>query len=80
MMRSSDSRNSLELRVPYDKEKDVALYHRPDVVPARVDVHRGTFVVLYPEDAHMVQQIVGGSIQSIKKVVVKVQLDLLQTN
>lgn len=70
-------RDSLDVREPYDDEQDVVFYHRPDIVPARVDVYRGMYVVLYPEDAHMAQQIVGNSVESIKKVVVKVHVDLL---
>ncbi|MCH8205118.1 MAG: YhcH/YjgK/YiaL family protein [Candidatus Hydrogenedentes bacterium] len=70
-------RDSLELREPYDEERDVAFYHRPEIVPARVDVYRGMYVVLFPEDAHMAQQVVGDGVKSIKKVVVKVHVDLL---
>lgn len=72
-------RDSLDVREPYDQERDVAFYHRPEIVPARVDVYPGMYVVLFPEDAHMAQQIVGDGVESIKKVVVKVHVDLLQT-
>ena len=69
-------RDSLEVREQYDEKRDVIFYHRPDVVPARVNVYRGMYVVLFPEDAHMAQQVVGNTIESIKKVVVKVHVDL----
>ena len=70
-------RESLEIRQAYDEENDVEFYHRPELVPGHVDVYPGTYAVLYPEDAHMAQQIVGEKIESIKKVVVKVRLDLV---
>jgi YhcH/YjgK/YiaL family protein len=71
-------RSSLELKSEYLTEKDVEYYHRPDVVPARADIYTGMFAVLFPEDAHMAQQIVGGETKSMKKVVIKVRLDTIQ--
>jgi len=43
-----------------------------------VDVHPRTFAVLFPEDAHMAQQIVGDKSKLMKKVVIKVRLDTIQ--
>ena len=71
-------RDTLEVREPYNDDKDVLYYHRPEIVPARVDVYSGMYVILYPEDAHMAQQIVGKGVESIKKVVVKLHVDRLK--
>ena len=70
-------RDSLDVKNPYDKETDVELYHRPEVIPARVDVLPGMFGVFFPRDAHLAQQVVGGKREHIKKAVVKVDMDLI---
>lgn len=70
-------RSSLEVKTPYDAEKDVEFYHRPGPAPAHVNVYPGFFAVLFPEDAHMPQLIVNGQSQLIKKAVVKVRLKLV---
>jgi len=70
--------SSLELKQSYNPEKDVQYYHRPISVPTRVDIYSGMFAVLFPEDAHMAQQIVGDKSKLMKKVVIKVRLDTIQ--
>ena len=68
------SRAGLEIKTPYDAEKDVAFYHHPDgVAPHHLEMHPGRFVVLFPEDAHRPQLNVG--MPRVKKVVVKVHVD-----
>jgi len=64
----------LEIKAPYDTEKDVTFYQHPDTLPARVDNLPGWFTFLLPQDAHMPQLIVGNASQTVKKVVVKVAL------
>jgi biofilm protein TabA len=71
-------RATLEVKEPYDAVRDVELYHRPQAVPARVDVYPGYFAVFFPTDAHMAQQIVGGKREHIRKAVVKIHVDLVQ--
>jgi YhcH/YjgK/YiaL family protein len=66
----------LEVKTPYDPEKDVEFYHRPGAGPARVNVSPGTFVVLFPWDAHMPQLAVEGVPTTVKKVVVKIRAGL----
>ena len=66
----------LETRDPYDAEKDVEFFHPPAQEVARVDVFPGTFVVLFPEDAHMPQLITGEEPVTVKKVVIKMRTDL----
>lgn len=65
---------SLESSGPYNAQKDVEYFKRPGPAPARVNVFPGTFVVLFPEDAHMPKQMTGSSSEQIKKVVVKLKM------
>ncbi|TLD40592.1 MAG: putative beta-D-galactosidase [Candidatus Jettenia ecosi] len=64
--------DALQIKIPYNMEKDVEFYHRPRMCPARVDACPGTFVVLFPKDAHIPQLVVGDSTKLVKKAVVKV--------
>lgn len=68
-------RSSLVRTHEYDPDKDVELWRRPGPPPARADMFPGMFCVLFPEDAHMAQQIVGGTAREIRKAVVKIRLD-----
>jgi biofilm protein TabA len=69
-------RDELVIDTPYDSSKDAEFYKR--IVPgyARVDVAVGTFVALYPHDAHMAGLMIEEE-KFIKKVVVKIKKDLL---
>ncbi len=69
--------SSLTVKTPYDEAKDVAFFYRPAQGPARVDVFPGTFVTLWPHDAHMPMLVVGGQVEQIKKAVVKIAVELL---
>ena len=62
---------------PYLLSRDVEFYIRPERPCARIDVFPGTFVVFFPKDAHMPQLVVRTP-ELIKKVVVKVKLDLVR--
>jgi YhcH/YjgK/YiaL family protein len=65
---------SLEIEKPYDAGRDAQFYRRPGAAPASVDVLPGTFVVLFPEDAHMPQLVTAAGHGRVKKVVAKVRL------
>lgn len=69
---------SLKTKDPYDAEKDVEFFEHPASEPARVNVHPGTFVVLFPEDAHMPQLQSGLAPETVKKVVVKMRVELFR--
>ncbi|MCA9431493.1 MAG: YhcH/YjgK/YiaL family protein [Candidatus Omnitrophica bacterium] len=66
----------LETKDPYDSEKDVEFFNPPSKEVGRIDVHPGTFVVLFPEDAHMPQLMTGSEPETVKKVVIKMRVDL----
>lgn len=68
----------LEVRTPYDAEKDVAFYQRAEPGPARVVMRPGLFVALYPEDAHMPGLMVGGGPEPVKKAVIKIAVPLAE--
>jgi YhcH/YjgK/YiaL family protein len=69
--------DTLDVETLYDAAKDAAFYRRSRPGPSRVDVSPGTFVMLYPNDAHMAGLIVGDSSARVKKVVVKIRKSLL---
>ena len=66
----------LETKDPYDAEKDFEFFHPPKTEIARANVFPGTFVTLFPEDAHMPQLMTVESPETVKKVVIKMRLDL----
>jgi len=71
------TKNGLEVDVLYDKSKDVEFFKRSCPGTARVNIAPDSFVMFYPQDAHMPALIVDGKSEFIKKVVVKIKADLL---
>lgn len=59
--------------VPYDKDKDRTMYEDPQ---NRTDIviGDGYFAVFWPEDAHNPQRAVGGRVETLKKVTLKVKV------
>lgn len=70
-------RQGLTVTTPYDSGKDAEFYARPAAGPARVDVRPGLFAMFLPEDAHMPSLQIEAP-EEIRKVVVKIRLDLLR--
>jgi biofilm protein TabA len=67
---------ALQRIAPYDIGRDVTFYE-PSIPPvAEVIVHPGSFVVLFPDDAHMPQLRVGPA-RVIRKAVVKVKVPVV---
>lgn len=69
--------DGLSTQTPYDKSRDIALYKRTRPGITRVDVYPGTFVMLYPNDAHMPGLMIGNEEKVIKKVVIKIKKELI---
>lgn len=69
----------LALTTPCDASIDAAFYQRTSPGQTRINVLPGTFVMLYPHDAHMAGLMVGTEAKRVKKVVVKVRRELLET-
>ena len=68
---------SLNAKTAYDQEKDVQFFDYERPADVQVSVFPGTFVFLLPQDAHMPQLKTDGRGGDVKKVVVKIDLDLL---
>ncbi len=73
------SRKGLEVETPYDSKKDVVFYQAASPRPVKVDLFPGTFILLYPEDAHMPTLMVNDQTEHVKKVVIKIKLELLDS-
>jgi len=71
------TKKGLEVNVPYNESKDVEFFRRSWPGAARVDIFPDTFVMFYPQDAHMPALVVDGKSEFIKKVVVKIKAELL---
>ena len=70
-------KQELTVSTPYNPEKDAEFYQVPPEPRAKVTLSPGQFVVFLPEDAHMPCLMAGDSPQPVKKVVIKVAVDLL---
>ena len=70
----------LIIDTPYNKSADIAFFKRSVLGQTRVDVSPGTFVMLYPHDAHMSGLMIGNEEKVIKKVVVKIKKELIMQN
>jgi biofilm protein TabA len=71
-------KKALTVNQPYNPEKDAEFYQVPAKSPATVTLTPGQFLVFFPEDAHMPCLMTGSSPQPVKKVVIKVAVDLLK--
>lgn len=69
--------DNLEVNNPYDASKEATFYKRKVAGQISVDVYPGTFLVLFPHDAHFPGLTIGDSSKRVKKVVVKVRKSLL---
>lgn len=67
----------LSVATPYDASRDAVFYKRTSPGETRVNLFPGTFVMLYPHDAHMAGLMIGAESEPVKKVVVKVRKELL---
>lgn len=64
--------DKLDPETPYDFEKDVAFWKPVDDM-MEIQLCDGSYVVLYPNDAHMPCIMVGGQ-DTVKKIVIKVKI------
>jgi biofilm protein TabA len=70
-------KQGLTVSSPYNPEKDAEFYHVPAKPCATITLKPGQFAVFFPEDAHMPSVMTGSSPQPVKKVVIKVAVELL---
>ena len=71
------ARDGLAISIPYDSAQDVAFYKSLKPRPTQVEIIPGTFVMFFPHDAHMPELMRNGKAEIVKKVVVKVNVELL---
>jgi YhcH/YjgK/YiaL family protein len=72
------SKEGLTVSEPYNPDRDVEFYQKPDSTHARVTLEPGQFLVFFPDDAHMPCLMAGTSPEPVKKVVFKIAVDLLK--
>ncbi len=71
-------RDGLTIKTPYEDKTDVEFYQHPEApMPAGVDIAPGLFALLYPEDAHMPGLKTGVNVAPVKKVVVKINVEVV---
>ncbi len=71
------SRDGLVIDKPYDELKDAEFYKRTCAGTAHVDLSPGTFVMFFPQDAHMPSLMIEEKPELIKKVVIKIKVEIL---
>lgn len=71
--------NVVDLQVlrPYNSATDAELYKIPPTAPARFILSPGTFLAFFPHDAHMPCLSLEHGPETVRKVVVKVAMELL---
>jgi len=70
-------KQGLTVNEPYNPEKDVEFYQAPAEAPIKITLSPGQFLVFFPDDAHRPCLMTGNSPHPVKKVVIKVAIDLL---
>lgn len=69
--------DDLETVEEYNEEKDVYFLKSSGLDLCKIDLYPGTFAFFSPKDAHKPKLIVGSQPETIKKVVVKINVDLI---
>ncbi len=70
-------RGVLEVKTPYNPDRDCTFYHYPVTTPVRINNYPGFFTVLFPDDAHMPKLMTGNKPEKVKKVVIKLRKALI---
>lgn len=65
--------DGMDVNIQYDEVKDRTFYKNPSPYGCEVIIGEGTFAIMFPEDGHSPQHLVGES-EVIKKVTVKVSI------
>ncbi len=70
--------SELQVIQPYDPATDAELYQVPPVAPARLILKPGDFLAFFPHDAHMPCLMLDQGPENVRKVVIKVAVELLE--
>ena len=68
----------LPVKSPYDPGRDVEFLSHPDKPFARIPLYPGSFALFFPQDAHAGMITLGKQPELVKKVVVKIGVDLIE--
>jgi biofilm protein TabA len=71
--------DGLTAKEPYNRETDAQFYLQPGLSRVRMNLLPGVFVALFPNDAHMAGMEIGNVPAQVRKVVVKVDLSLIES-
>jgi YhcH/YjgK/YiaL family protein len=69
---------SLEVKAAYDPARDVEFYNYKQLADWQLAMRPGSFILLLPQDAHMTGLFVDEPGTVVKKVVVKIAMELLE--
>ncbi len=70
--------NGLTVDMPYDPENDVGFYLNTDSRKTFSQLIPGMFIAFFPQDAHMPGVSAGDTPVFVKKVVIKIKVELLR--
>ncbi len=71
-------KQELTVSEPYNPDRDVEFYQKPEQTNARVTLVPGQFLVFFPDDAHMPCLMTGSTPTPVKKGVIKIAVNLLK--
>lgn len=63
----------MNVNIPYDESKDRTFFKDPSPQGTHVDIGNGIFAIMFPEDGHGPQHMVGEK-KEIKKITIKVSI------
>ena len=63
----------MEVNIPYEEEKDRTFYKNPHIQGTHVDIGKGIFAIMFPQDGHSPQHFVYQP-ELIKKITIKVMI------
>ncbi len=61
--------------IPYNEESDVGFYTPPKHMAGQGTLSKGTFMLLFPDDAHMPQIAVDDIPETVEKIVIKIMVE-----
>lgn len=65
--------DGMDINIPYDEKKDRTFYKNPANIGTQITLGNGYFGIMFPQDGHSPQHLVGKS-EVIKKITVKVSI------
>lgn len=65
--------DGMDVKIPYDEASDSTYYEHPTDIGTEIIIGDGQFGIMFPQDGHSPQHLVGNS-EVIKKVTVKVSI------